>query len=648
MLSSLIEHAVVGSPAHTENLKAFMKKIQGLTIGQVMKDCEKSNPKTKGGAELRDNLLKFAEKYASNKIATLLSGTFRQSLHEQKSRFYVHAPPARAVSKKSLKASDSDSDIKAPKMYKGKYFSKPDRKLKSRGWCLTNVDSKSVASFLKSCAQPDGLSNYWSLWLDDVVSNVKPKLVSQTELVLPVALFDAFVTAACRHLLVMGIDSSSAKVRDQKTIDSDVDLVGKSMESLFHSLCTDTRAKASAMTHWVEWLIKVYDPDLMCLEEFDRDWMRHENKTFWNDLKDHYTLVEPLMQCDTKSQLLILVKVDGSLKYDAERTKYMVELLNTDSFLKSLLRECCKRFDSDETSWLADHESKSAIERTRTRIIKRIVPCVMTDRTGRTVLAVAAHAHSDGTDSRVMLQAASNLRDALNIDSKCKNPHLIVAMDANCKRSFAARDILNGSATQDMFTSYAINDMKLLDCFSRQNPTSDRLIDRLARFYVKRNVKKLREVDELAKMYAGNEKKLFESLVKQYGPEPSKFTPAPPHGMFPPTVNKQRTFVQTQFHKAALRDLSTKDWIFFGPGDLHDSNACECHGLAINQLPPICEESKKKPRYWRQSRAMWDSHAFMPNPRFPSDHALVVSRISWPFDEDEKKKDETKITSPPK
>ena len=72
--------------------------------------------------------------------------------------------------------------------------------------------------------------------------------------------------------------------------------------------------KAAAMTHWVDWLIKVYDPDLMCLEEFDRDWMRHENKTFWNDLKDHYTLVEPLMQCDTKSQLLILVKVDGSLK----------------------------------------------------------------------------------------------------------------------------------------------------------------------------------------------------------------------------------------------------------------------------------------------------------------------------------------------
>ena len=47
----------------------------------------------------------------------------------------------------------------------------------------------------------------------------------------------------------------------------------------------------------------MYDPDLMCLEEFDRDWMGHENETFWNDLKDHYTLVEPLMQCDTKSQL---------------------------------------------------------------------------------------------------------------------------------------------------------------------------------------------------------------------------------------------------------------------------------------------------------------------------------------------------------
>eukprot|EP00938_MAST-03A_sp_MAST-3A-sp1_P001880 g1880.t1 len=385
------------------------------------------------------------------------------------------------------------------------------------------------------------------------------------------------------------------------------------------------------MTHWVDWLIKVYDPDLMCLEEFDRAWMGHENETFWNDLKDHYTLVEPLMQCDTKSQLLILVKVDGSLKYDAERTKYVVELLNTDSFLKSLLRECCKRFDSDETSWLADHESKAAIERTRTRIIKRIVPCVMTDRDERTVLAVAAHAHSDGTDSRVMLQAASNLRDALNRDSGCKfKPHLIVAMDANCKRSFPAREILNGAATQDMFTSYAINDMNMLDCFSRQNPTSDRLIDRLARFYVKRNVKKLREVDELAKMYANSEKKLFQSLVSRYGPEPPKHTPAPPHGMFPPTVNKQRTFVQTQFHKAALRDLSTKDWIFFGPGDLDDSRACTCHGLAINQLPPICKSSKKNPRYWRQSRAMWDSHAFMPNPRFPSDHALVVSRISWP------------------
>ena len=214
---------------------------------------------------------------------------------------------------------------------------------------------------------------------------------------------------------------------------------------------------------------------------------------------------------------------------------------------------------------MADHESKAAIERTRTRIIKRIVPCVMTDKDGRTVLAVAAHAHSDGTDSRVMLQAASNLRDALNRDSGCKfKPHLIVAMDANCKRSFPAREILNGAATQDMFTSYAINDMNMLDCFSRQNPTSDRLIDRLARFYVKRNVKKLREVDELAKMYANKEKKLFQSLVSRYGPEPPKHTPAPPHGMFPPTVNKQRTFVQTQFHKAALRDLSTKDWIFFG------------------------------------------------------------------------------------
>ena len=314
MLSSLIEHAVVGSPSNTENLTAFMKKIQGLTIGQVLEDCKKASPKRKEGVKLRDDLLKFSETYASNKISTLLSGTFRQSLYEQKSRFYVHAPPARVVSKKSLRSSDSDSEMKAPKKYKGKFFSKPDRKLKMRSWCITNVDSKSVATFLKSCAKAEGLSNYWSLWLDDVATNVSPKLVSNTELVFPVALFDAFVTNACRHLLLMGRDPNSAKVRDSATINVDVGAVGKSMESLFHSLCTDTKAKAAAMTHWVDWLIKVYDPDLMCLEEFDRDWMRHENKTFWNDLKDHYTLVEPLMQCDTKSQLLILVKVDGSLK----------------------------------------------------------------------------------------------------------------------------------------------------------------------------------------------------------------------------------------------------------------------------------------------------------------------------------------------
>ena len=237
MLSSLIEHAVIGSPSDTENLKAFMKKIQGLTIGQVFEDCKKASPQTKEGAKLREDLLKFSETYASNKIATLLSGTFRQSLYEAKSRFYLHAPPARVVSKKSLKTSDSDSEIKAPKKYKGKYFSKPDRKFKSRSWCITNVDSKSVASFLKSCAKVDGLSNYWSLWLDDVASNVSPKLVNKTELVFPVALFD--VRDECVQTSPSYRSrSEQCKVRDSETINVDVGAVGKSMESLFHSLCT--------------------------------------------------------------------------------------------------------------------------------------------------------------------------------------------------------------------------------------------------------------------------------------------------------------------------------------------------------------------------------------------------------------------------
>lgn len=636
-LSNLIEKVVIETRIRTEDaeLARFVNDARELTVRKIFDVAIAAHPQTQKGKDLQKNLCAFAKTHADNRLGIILSGTYHKALKETNGRFFVHNDSALPISASRRSVKKQVSAVpNGVKRYGGKFFSKADMKLKERTFCVTNLDTANVARFFRSCTSSKGLVEYWSTWFDDIASQCCEKFATDAKIVFPIALFDVFLTMTCRHAILSKPFQSSSTTLDDLIV---------SFEALLRSMCTDKEKKAAAMSLWISWLMKVYDPDVLCFQEFDGDWMRGESKRgTWDQVQKEYAVIEPVRQKKDHAKLLLLVKIRGKgLRLDRERTKLMTTLLVDDAFLNDVVESCIRSFDPKRTSWLA--KGKISIADAATRVRQRMAVAIMYDADERRVLVVAAHAHSDGTDNRLIVQAASALRDALEreccesdekMGKKKKAPFVIFAIDANCKTSFSVKDVEGGSATQDMFLSFATNTKDWMDCYSRRNPTSKDFRDRLARFFYTYDISRLSEVEDMCKKHhhSRSQKSLMKTLVETYGPEPSPDTKAPPGGKFPLTVNKQRTFIQTQLHKARVRDQSTKDWIFLGVNDADIASRCKCEGMAINRLPPLIDasENANSPRLWRQSRAMWDTNAYMPNPNFPSDHALVVCHFAWP------------------
>eukprot|EP01049_Picozoa_sp_SAG25_P010346 SAG25_NODE_1123_length_3886_cov_1.894904_3_plen_522_part_00 len=419
---------------------------------------------------------------------------------------------------------------------------------------------------------------WWKRWLSQTLAaapehpaaaHASVKNLSDTQaltaLTYPLAAFDCLLALVTAHVL-------------QQMSSDDLSGFLDEMDAYVESMSTTAEAKAAAVAVGLEWTLRSYSPQVFALQEFNSAWLEHEHfRAFWQEQIDTgsfagsprsgrgrgYNVVRPQMSKNPFQQMVLLIGKGGQLKFDSALTKLTQDYMNSPEFIDQLRVAFALVYPPD----LVDLQLALA---------QKSLPCkvaVAMCRLPRSphnpqeyVLVIGAHAASNGTDNRAITIAARELAQWHegngDIGEAGSRVRLVMAMDANSAANFERKNLEKGAATQSMFTQHITNDPFLTSCWLEGSAT------------------------------------------------------APDH-----TVRKERTYLQCQWKKTGLLDMSVKDYVLCSAADV------KIRAMAINRFnedyTPLLEPQ------WETADNVFSADDFMPSPAFPSDHALVVAEVHF-------------------
>ena len=415
-------------------------------------------------------------------------------------------------------------------------FSTPDLKLKDRGWTLINCRPESTRSFLSACCScfghtaEAGEDVWWKQWISSVYeaapASLRPALATTA---LPLAVFDVLLAK------IAGDVVSRLEATDRSALIDELIAYVRSMN-------TTPEAKAKALASSFQWTLSSYGPSLIGLEEFNEGWLTEPSfKQFWEKCVagedaegGGFDVVRPrdaATKGNPMQQTLLLVRKgdDSPLVMDAERTQQLSAYLGSED-MSARLRQAF-------ASLFAPHVVEAQLEAAERFLERKFAAAVCTLRTAggaplgevpvlETVLVVAAHAASNGTDNRAIVTAAKQL--ALWLGQGMTRPaRLVLMMDANSAAAFPRKNMDRGAATQEIFRGFLQNDATLSSCWHDEDQE---------------------EVHH--------------------------------------SVMKERTHLQTQWKKAGLLDMALKDWIVHS-ADSARSNSVAINCFGTPEFAPL-------------------------------------------------------------
>eukprot|EP01045_Picozoa_sp_COSAG04_P009536 COSAG04_NODE_555_length_12662_cov_35.924461_5_plen_538_part_00 len=379
-------------------------------------------------------------------------------------------------------------------------FSTPDLKLKSRTWTLVNCRPESVRSFISACCScfghtaEAGEDVWWKQWISSVYEAAPASLrIRLAATALPLAVFDVLLAKIVGDIVSrMDADDRTALIDE--------------LTGFVSSMNTTPEAKAKALASSFQWTLASYRPSLIGLEEFNGGWMEEPSfKQFWEKCVEcedgGFHVIRPSTTANPMQQTLLLIKKgpDAPLVVDHGRTLELAAYIGSQD-MSARLRQA---FESIFPRHVVNEQLRMAAQ-----FLTRKFACAVCSTAGtsgdasrdegaETVLVVAAHAASNGTDNRAMVTAAKQL--ALWLGQGMARPaRLVMMMDANSAAAFPRKNVDRGAATQEIFRAFLQNDATLSSCW---------------------------------------------------------------HDQVHHSVMKERTHLQTQWKKAGLLDMALKDWI---------------------------------------------------------------------------------------
>lgn len=478
------------------------------------------------------------------------------------------------------------------------YFSKPDLKLKARRWCLTSSRPRSVRKFLAGCrgcfaAEAGGTAEeeiWWRHWLASVCSSVvEDRPSTLAALAFPIAVFDVLLAKLAGHV-----------VADKSKDEEEAETLLCEMKDYVLAMRTTTGAKAEAIAAGFDWTMASYDPSAITLQEFNAAWLEEPRfKRLWAERVDGeqvkcggYEVIKPATVTNEQQQVILLIKKRGALRVDQLQTMELVSHVAQRAALEERLRVVFRLMYPQQ---IVEEQVQAALEALMRKVAMAVcsLRCEDNGSLGATpamelVLVVGAHASSDGTDNRAIVAAAKEL--TLWLGSRpgaMATPRLLMMMDANSAASFPTKGVMSGAATQHVFSTFVHNDSELSSCW-------------------------------LQRAAAARPRQPSNALARTLSATP---TVAIDH-----SVMKERTYIQTQWKKSGVLDMSLKDWVVLS------ADGTRSEGVAINRFGTPEFEVLSKP-LWANGRddtsAVWSADSFMPGPQFPSDHAMVIANVSF-------------------
>ena len=481
------------------------------------------------------------------------------------------------------------------------YFSSPDLKLKARRWCLTSSRPRSVRKFLAACrgcfaAEVSGSAvqrveeeTWWRHWLASVCSSVVEDVPSTlAALAFPLAVFDVLLAKLAGHV-----------VADKSKDEEEAEALLREMRDYVLAMRTTTDAKAKAIAAGFEWTMASYNPSAITLQEFNSRWLEEPHfKRLWAERVDGeqvkcggYEVIKPPTVTNEQQQVILLIKKQGPLQVDQAQTTELASHVAQRAGFEERLRVV---FGLLYPPQIVEEQVQAALEALTRKVAMAVcsLRCEDSSSLGATpamelVLVVGAHASSDGTDNRAIVAAAKEL--ALWLGSQpgaMAIPRLMMMMDSNSAASFPKKGVMRGAATQHVFSTFVHNDSELSSCWLQREA----------------------------------------ARPLQPSSEPGHTLSSAPTVAIHHSVMKERTYIQPQWKKSGVLDMSLKDWVVLS------ADGTRSEGVAINRFGTPEFEVLSAPLWANgidDTSAVWAADSFMPGPQFPSDHAMVVAHVSF-------------------
>lgn len=355
------------------------------------------------------------------------------------------------------------------------FFSSPDLKLKDRTWTLTNARSDSVTKFLASCCMcfaetgevPVEVDEkiWWQHWLRSVCKAWPAEKDDELpRLAFPLATFDVLL-AKIGGRLIAKMDANDTEAFLQE------------MKQYVEAMRTTSEAKARVVANGCEWTLHSYSPSAIALQEFNAGWMAEPSfQRFWTDYVDGthavgggYEVVTPLQIKNRMQQTLLLLKKGDhtGLRKDQKQTRLLVSCIEDQAELTKRLRTAFRTIYPEPIVEMQVEKALGSL----TYKCAAAVCTLHVESSGdslassaelESVLVVAAHAASDGTDNRAIIAAVKELALWLSTLPEVNSvPRIMVMMDANSATTFPRKGVDKGAASQAVFRKFLQNDSTL-------------------------------------------------------------------------------------------------------------------------------------------------------------------------------------------
>ena len=371
------------------------------------------------------------------------------------------------------------------------YFSSPDLKLKDRAWTLTNSRPESVKKFLAACCSCFAEVGqvelevdeeiWWQHWLTSVCDAYPAeKHDALPQLAFPLAAFDVLLTKIAGRVI--------AKMEPEEEAEAFL----SEMKQYVEAMRTTSEAKARALAKAFEWLILSYSPSVVALQEFNAGWLAEPHfRRFWTDYVDGvhtegggFEVVGPPVIKNKMQQTMLLLKKGehSGLQLDREQTRKLADCIEDQQQLVERLRAA---FSAIFPAGIVEMQVENALNSLKYKCAAAVCTLCKEDgvslgnpKATESVLVVAAHAASNGTDNRAIVAAVKELALWLGMLPGARStPRMMVMMDANSAATFPKKGVNKGAACQQVFSCFLQSDAELTSCWLENMSSRRQLLE---------------------------------------------------------------------------------------------------------------------------------------------------------------------------